>query len=329
MEQWLEYAFIGSLFVIFASLASLGMLFYTRHFSSEARLLRSKLHQIQGLRKSDGIYREPEGAQKKIPSFSENLLERITKAAFLNDLIVGSGTKIRPIEVLGISGLLAAIGLVLSIIFAPKGIIAVVPVLLFPTALAATPFLFLQQKAVIRRRKFDEKFPEALGLMARSLQAGSGLTSALGMAASEVPDPCGTEFKKAFDEINFGISFNDAISNMSLRVKSQDLNFFVTALLIQRETGGNLAELLNGLAHTIRERQKLARKVQIISAEGRLSGNVLIALPLIMVALLSIINPTYISLLWSTKPGQSAIYFGLTMMIIGAFLIRRIVNIKV
>lgn len=329
MDQWAEYALIFSLFIIFASVASLGALAYGRHFSPEAKLLRARLKQIETLRQTDGLHADSESSQKKGDGALAEFIAKLSNSESLNSLIVSSGTKLRPIDVFGMVALLAALGLIIAIVISPKNLLGGLLLMAIPAIFASGPFIFLQQKANWRRKKFDDKFPEALGLMARSLQAGSGLTSAIGMAAGEVPEPCGTEFKKAFDEINFGIPFNDAISNMSNRVKSQDLNFFVTALLIQRETGGNLAELLNSLAHTIRDRQKLARKVRIISAEGRLSGNVLIAMPFLMVGLLTLINPKYIGLLFTTPQGQTAVYFGLTMMVIGALLIRRIVNIKV
>lgn len=328
MEKVLEYAFIISLFVVFASVASLGAIFYNKYFSPEARMLRDRLKQIEALRKADGLPIDQSKAKDAKSELLQDFLDKIAESEYINGLIIGSAVKIRPIEVLGISGSLAAIGVVLALL-TPKNALGNILSVLLPIIFAAAPFLYLSFKTNKRRKKFDEKFPEALGLMARALQAGSGLTTAIGMVANELPDPCGTEFKKAFDEINFGITFDDAISNMANRVKSQDLNFFVTALLIQRETGGNLAELLNGLAHTIRERQKLKRKVQIISAEGRLSGNVLIALPIVMAGLLTVINPDYINLLWSTEPGQTAVYTGVTLMMIGAALIQRIVTIKV
>lgn len=291
-------------------------------------MLRQRLQKIEEQRKQDEASRADLGLKLERSSPFTDLLNRLIKASNLDDLIASSAIKTKPTEIVVIAGLLGCVGLLLGFL-TPKGFLGIILSIAMPIAFAYSPIYFLQYKAKKRRQKFDEKFPEALGLMARALQAGSGLTSALGMAANELPDPCGTEFKKAFDEINFGISFNDAISSMAARVKSADLNFFVTALVIQRETGGNLAELLQGLGHTIRERQKLSRKVQIISAEGRLSGNVLISLPFIMIALLTLINPGYVELLWSTEAGQSSVTAGLIMMGVGAILIRRIVTIKV
>jgi tight adherence protein B len=328
VDKVLEYAFIISLFIVFGSLAALATLLYARYFGPEAKMLRSRLKQIEGLRKADGLGAGYAFDKAQKPNPMQDFLERIGRSEYLNNLILRSAAKITPIEIIGIAAGMAGLGLLFSF-FTPDNVLGVVLSILLPIILAASPFVVLNFKASRRKKRFDEKFPEALGLMARALQAGSGLTSALGMVANELPDPCGTEFKKAFDEINFGISFNAAITNMVSRVQSQDLDFFVTALLIQRETGGNLSELLNGLAHTIRERQKLARKVQIISAEGRLSGNVLIALPVAMTALLTIVNPDYINVLWSTEPGKKSVFFGLTMMVIGAFIVRRIVTIKV
>lgn len=291
-------------------------------------MLRGRLKQIENMRKAGGLHADNQlDKPNRFGSVSE-WVDRLAQSEYVTNLIVRSAAKIRPIELLGISAGLVGLGLLLAFL-TPKNVLGVILSLLLPFILGASPFMVLNFKATRRQKQFDEKFPEALGLMARALQAGSGLTSALGMVASELPDPCGTEFKKCFDEINFGITFNDAIVNMAGRIKSQDLDFFVTALLIQRETGGNLAELLNGLAHTIRERQKLARRVLIISAEGRLSGNVLLALPVAMAGLLTLVNPDYIDLLWTTEPGRKSVLFGLVMMGIGAVIIRRIVTIKV
>ena len=194
---------------------------------------------------------------------------------------------------------------------------------------AVLPIVYLLKKQADRRMKFDEVFPEALDFLSRALRAGHGLTAAIGMLSDEFPGTVGQEFKVTFDEINFGLSFGQALSNMTERINSRDLNFFVIALLIQRETGGNLAELLSGLAGTVRERMKIAGKVRTISAEGRLSGIVVGALPFVLVMIINLFNPDYISVLWTTPDGLQLVTFGLVLMAIGGLWIWKVVQIKI
>lgn len=330
MNTVLEYALIASLFVVFASLASLAALFYTKYFSEESRKLRRRLKEIKASRETGGASSSVLRSESAADELLSQLLGRFVDSAFVSRLLSSAAVSIKPTEFVGITAVLGITGFLLALfVIKSNNSLSWIFAVALPCLLAAVPTLVLQRKAAARRKKFDEQFPEALGMMARTLQAGGSLASALGLAASELPDPCGVEFKKTADEINFGIGFNQAVANMADRIQSQDLNFFITALTIQRDTGGNLAELLNGLAYTIRERQKLAQKVRIISAEGRLSGNVLIALPFAMAAALTAINPEYMNFLWSSETGQSMVYTCLVMMAIGALAIRRIVTLKI
>lgn len=201
--------------------------------------------------------------------------------------------------------------------------------LMLAFVVAALPWLQLLRRDWRQRRKFEEQFPEALDYLSRALRSGQGLTSALGMVGQEFADPVGREFKQAVDEINFGLNFADALHNMSRRVRSADLDFFVVAIVIQRESGGNLAELLGGLAQTVRERIKLAGKVRVISAEGRFSGIVLACLPFILGGTLTLLNPRYMNTLWSTPQGIRMVTAGLFMMALGGLWIWKIVRVRV
>ncbi|NTV01975.1 MAG: type II secretion system F family protein [Chlorobiaceae bacterium] len=205
------------------------------------------------------------------------------------------------------------------------------PLLLFvlAVALASTPFLWLSRQADQRRQAFEDKLPETLDYISRAMHAGHSLTSAIGMVGKEFPDPIGHEFKTVFDEIGFGIPFKDAISQLADRVQSNDLNFFVISLMIQHETGGNLTELLDGLSRTIRERFKLRGKIRTLSSEGRASAWVLGSMPFMLAGILMLINPGYISLLWTTPKGQTLILTGGVLMAFGFFLLNRIIQIKV
>jgi tight adherence protein B len=201
--------------------------------------------------------------------------------------------------------------------------------LVLAVAIASTPLLWLSRQASQRRKAFEDKLPEALDYISRAMHAGHSLTSAIGMVGKEFPDPIAHEFKTVFDEIGFGIPFKDAIGQLADRVQSNDLNFFVISLMIQHETGGNLTELLDGLAKTMRERFKLRGKIRTLSSEGRASAWVLGSMPFVLAGILMLINPGYISLLWTTPQGQTLILIGGGLMTVGFFLLNRIIQIKV
>ncbi len=201
--------------------------------------------------------------------------------------------------------------------------------LVLAVAIASTPVLWLSRQANRRRQAFGDKLPETLNYISRAMRAGNSLTSAIGMVGKEFPDPIGPEFKIVFDEIAFGIPFKDTLDHLGDRVQSYDLNFFVIALMIHHETGGNLTELLDGLANTMRERIKLRGKIRTLSAEGRASAWVLGSMPFVIAGLLTLINPRYMSVLWTTPQGQTLILFGGGLMAVGFFLLKSITHIKV
>jgi tight adherence protein B len=202
-------------------------------------------------------------------------------------------------------------------------------VLLLGFALASTPIMWLSRQSNQRRRAFEDKLPETLDYISRSLRAGQSLASAIGMVGKEFPDPIGNEFKTVFDEIGFGISFKEAIGQLADRVQSNDLNFFVISLMIQHETGGNLTELLDGLAKTMRERVKLRGKVRTLSSEGRASAWVLGIMPCLLACIITLINPDYMSVFWTTPQGHTLILIAGGLMAVGFFVLNRIIQIKV
>ena len=164
--------------------------------------------------------------------------------------------------------------------------------------------MFLKFKRTRRLRAFEEMFPEALDLIARALKAGHAFATGLKMAADELGEPVGPEFRKTFDEQNFGLPLKDALENLTLRIPILDVRFFATAVLIQRETGGNLSEILENLAHVVRERFKILRQVRVYTAHGRLTGYVLLALPAVLCIALSFINPDHMNLLFRERLGH-------------------------
>ena len=193
----------------------------------------------------------------------------------------------------------------------------------------ALPFIFLNMKRTRRIHKFEEEFPEALDLIARALKAGHAFVTGLKMVADEMSDPVGPEFRKTFDEQNFGLPMKDALENLTARVPSLDVRFFVTAVLIQRETGGNLSEILENLAHVVRERFKILRQVRVHTAHGRLTGYVLLALPVVLSMALMFINPEHMNLLFRERMGQMLLMVAIGMQVIGYFWIRHVVKIEV
>jgi len=194
---------------------------------------------------------------------------------------------------------------------------------------AVVPFLYVKVKRTRRLNKFEEMFPEALDLIARALKAGHAFATGLKMAADEMEDPVGPEFRKTFDEQNFGLPLKDALNNLTERIPLLDVRFFATAVLIQRETGGNLSEILENLAHVVRERFKILRQVRVYTAHGRLTGYVLLALPVFLVIALSFINPEHMQLLFRERIGHMLLGATVVMQTIGYFWIRQVVKIEV
>jgi tight adherence protein B len=191
------------------------------------------------------------------------------------------------------------------------------------------PWVFLRIKRTRRMRAFEEAFPEALDLMARALKAGHAFATGLKMVADEMPEPVGPEFRKTFDQQNFGLPLKDALASLTTRVPLLDVRFFSTAVLIQRETGGNLSEILENLAHVVRERFKILRQVRVYTAHGRLTGYVLLGLPAFLAIALAFINPDHMQLLFREHIGHMLLGTAAVMQTVGYFWIKQVVKIEV
>jgi tight adherence protein B len=179
-----------------------------------------------------------------------------------------------------------------------------------------------------RMLKFEEQFPEAIDLLARGLRAGHALTSALSMVADEMAEPVGPEFRMLFDQQNFGMPLPQALKAFAERIPVIDARFFVTAVLTQRDSGGNLSEVLDNLASIIRDRFRVKRQVRVISAHGRITGWVLSALPVCLGLFFAVTNTKVYAKFYSDPFGMKMILFALTLQVIGVFVIRRIVQIE-
>jgi tight adherence protein B len=224
-----------------------------------------------------------------------------------------------------ICGALAAVGLVLptaagmNVLFAP----------LVGGFLAVLPILWLLMRRKKRLRKFAAQLPEALELIARALRAGHSLAAGMNLVASEMSAPIATEFSRTFEEQNFGIPMEEALESLTNRVPNLDLKFFSTAIILQRQTGGDLAEILDKIGHLIRERFQIFGQVQALTGEGRLSGIVLLALPPVLFGVVYRMNPDYLMLLFTDELGKKMLVGGVLMQLFGALVIRKIVNIRV
>src|SRR6185436_17308953 len=212
-------------------------------------------------------------------------------------LIEQSGVKTTPSAVIVISFVFGLMLALLALVFIRQPFA-------WPIAMMlgfATPTLWLKYKKSARFKKFEEQFPEALDLLSRAIRAGHAFQTAMGMVADELPPPVGPEFRKTFDRQNFGLPLREALNEMMERVVLLDVKFFVTAVLIQRETGGNLAEILDTLARVVRERFKILRQVRVHTAHGRFTGYVLLGLPAAIGVGLVLINPDLMRLLFQER----------------------------
>jgi tight adherence protein B len=196
-------------------------------------------------------------------------------------------------------------------------------------ALGTIPLAWVMYRRAGRFRRFNLMLPDAIDLMSRALRAGHALPSALSMVADEISDPLGPEFRRTADELNYGLPFREALLNLERRFPVRDLRFLVTAILVQKESGGNLITLLDKSAAVLRSRIHLAQKVRVFTAQGRLTGVILMALPFVCFIALNLVSPGYTKPLFENEIGRRMVYGTILSLAIGLFLIRRIIRIKV
>lgn len=195
--------------------------------------------------------------------------------------------------------------------------------------LASAPAFYVYHQRSRRLAKLERQLPEALDLMIRALRSGHAFSSSLQMVGEEMPEPIANEFRIVHDEINFGVSLQQALINLTERIPITDLRYFVVAVLIQRESGGNLTEVLGNLSRLIRERLKFVTKVKVLSSEGRLSAWVLGIMPFALAAVMNFVNPGFMSPLWKDPIGIAIIQYMLSLMVFGIFILRKIIKIRV
>ena len=195
--------------------------------------------------------------------------------------------------------------------------------------LGAIPFYYVSSKKRRRMNKLERQLPDGLELIARALRAGHAFSNGISLAADEFDDPLGTEFGRTLDEINFGVSVPDALKNLAGRVDSSDIKYFVVSVIIQRDAGGNLAEIMDKIGHVIRERFRLRGKIRVLSAEGKMTAVILGAIPFVVIIALHFMNPKYINTLLAEPAGKIVSGVAGFMMIIGILVMRRLIRIKV
>jgi tight adherence protein B len=227
--------------------------------------------------------------------------------------------------VLLLAGLLALLGFLVGAVGHAN------PIIMLGGAAAGgfLPIFYLTLKKKQRIEQFQRQFPDALELVARALRAGHAFLVGMRMVGEEFHDPIGTEFTRAVDEIGLGMDVPESLKNLAERVESLDMKFFVTSLIVQRETGGNLAEIIESISQLIRKRFELQGRIKALSAEGRLSAYVLFGLPLVIALAIYLLNPGYMALLWTDPMGRTMVTGGLVMMVIGLVVTKQMIAIKV
>ncbi|MBI3837353.1 MAG: type II secretion system F family protein [Planctomycetia bacterium] len=257
---------------------------------------------------------------------SQHLIwEYLSHLGNLNLLFEQADTSITAPQFFGISAIMAIVGMFIPV-FAGMH-----PGLVLPMgiSLAVLPWLWLLLRRRKRFRQFARQLPEALELVSRALRAGHSLASGFNLVSEEMHEPISKEFQRVFEENNLGIPLDTALDNMTNRIPNLDLRFFATAIILQRQTGGDLAEILDKIGYIVRERFKIWGQVQALTGEGRLSGIVLLALPPALFAAVYRMNPEYETPLFTDPLGRKMLAVGIVMQLLGAIVVKKIINIKV
>lgn len=313
--------------VFFATVCIIeGIVFLFRHkWDPESNNLEKRLEKFyrKNFKRTSGVIVKKRNLSD-LPKFHA-FLAKIPVMHRLDKLVLEADSKI-PLGVhLLATAVFALVGYTLLSIYARDQLFP----LLAGMALATVPFLYLILRKRRRVKRFQAQLPDALDLMARSLRAGHAFSGGLNMVAREFDDPIGSEFLQCVSEINFGASTDQALRNMAERVDVPDLKFFTVSVIVQKETGGNLADILENIARLIRERFMVIGKIRALSAEGKLTAAILVALPVLVFSVLSFMNPAYIHVLTQDATGRFFTLVALVMMGAGIIIIKKLISIKV
>ena len=301
--------------------------------SAQARLLRERLATVQeaaSRQPSEELALLRDEMLSKIPAI-DNLLRRSSKISNLQPFLEQADLRIRAgnILVLCVASAiaLAITGYILAGSLPPNQALLFAAVGLVIGGFL--PYSYASYRRNKRFRKFEELFPEAIDTLARAVRAGHAFTTALELIANELSEPIASEFRKLFEEQKFGLPVRDALMNLAERMPLVDVKFFVTAVMLQRETGGNLAEILDNLSYVIRERFKIMRQVRVYTAQGRLTMLLLMGLPPIIVVTMLMTSPAFIHPLFADPIGHVLVVAGIVLQTLGYFVIRKIIQIQV
>jgi len=318
----LFFVFLASLFLVYAL-----FVFTSRKSDAKRRLLNERL--AEAIRSSAhstdvDVQLAREELLSEIPWLNRSLL-KLEIPSGLKRMIDQADLQITVMRLVLFAATAAAFGFL-----AASMITVSLPLkILFALIAGALPFLHVISKRRKRMKKFLQLLPDALDLMARGLSAGHAFTEALQMVASEMPEPISSEFRKTYDEQNLGLSLKLALDNLVQRVPILDLRMCVTAIMIQRETGGNLSELLEKVAYTIRERFRIMEDLKTLTLSSRWSAWLLCGLPIFLAIYMSVLNPTYMEVMWRDPRGHNLLFVAAAMQILGMLMVQKIMKIKI
>ena len=291
--------------------------------SPEAKRIASRLQALSGeMQIQAGIERER--TKSRMPRL-DALLGRAAVGQRMQRFVAASALSVSPVELVLMSVGLGAGGLLLPSLIGKPPILGAA----LGLGLAVLPWWQVAKRRRERIGRIERQFPEALDLMGRAMRAGHAFPTAVKMVGDEMAEPLGRDFRILFDEMNYGVPANDALQHLAERVPVPDVSYFVVAVMIQRESGGNLAELLDKIATIVRERLKLLGEIRTLSAEGRLSALILTALPFCVALMVNLVNPKFMAVLWTDPAGVRMVGVALFMMVTGILWMRRIIRIRV
>ena len=291
--------------------------------SQQARRIADRLAALRGEARTEVSLERVH--ERRHMSWLQDLLENTDGGTRLSRWVQSSGIVVSAGELLVISIALGAAGLLAPPLFGRPAILGWG----LGLGLAMLPWWRVSVRRGQRVARFEQQFPEALDLMGRALRAGHSFPTAIRMVGDEMAEPMGRDFRILSDELNYGVPAPDALVNLAGRVPLTDVRYFAVAVMIQRESGGNLAELLDSISAIVRARLKLLGEVRTLSAEGKLSAYILIALPFVVALLVNIVNPKFMSVLWTDPLGTRMVGVSLFMMVLGVVWMRSIVRIRV
>ena len=310
--------------LIFAATVTLVASVLLRRRERERQTLRARVGSLEVGRAGAVIQIERDQRLSALPAL-DRILRAVSVARRLELLLYQAGMGIRVGAFLLLVASLAMVGYLVGYTVFHRMLHAI----LLMTLGAFLPIMFLQHRKSVRMRAFSEEFPDALDLLVSALRAGISFSAALQIVADESPEPIRSEFAIVVEEQALGLELREALANLARRVDSLDLKFFVTAVVLQRDTGGNLTEVLENTGRLIRDRFRILGDVVTFTAQGRLTGVILGILPLAMAIMMLVIAPKYFHRMWDIPTGRAVLGFAGLMQILGALTIRKIVNIKV